>query len=729
MDQQSKPQESRQIGQSSSHSISGIEESLGQFNASVASLRTEADRARGIFGVGRRIIVPPDEIHVVVGDGKHTFFISSERKIFGQTADRPSRYWLNQLTQVIKLKTISFTVPLRGIDGEGIPALDNGKVSFRLWAHAVAKLNPEKAEIASQRVGLDTTGLISTIAQVGTAELVAAAASMNLEAIIANRQRLAEIAFPKVNQILSELGYDLALLTITQLEGIAYQKLVEQAEARVSKETSIATNLEQVAELHDDQERERTEAEIQAETEMKLANERLDAQREVETATLAQQEALEIRRHEVSVRSFERSKSEAQASHDTAFARVQIDQELGEAEAEKDALLARVKAERDAELRALKQRREAEIRMIETEADAVRLALEQAKQIERAAERTRAEAKRLHEEELASADRAKEIAIVEANQVGEALKVEAEAQAKALQVKIEAETQAELVKAEAESSATEKRAKAAKIRAEATRAEAAAHGLADVEVDGARVQVAEKKVAVQRAEGLVGAEVSRAHAEAEAERLQRLKEVEINAQKRLVELYDQAPVLVDLERLRMQYSHEEKLAMLRWETSLKAMQAIAPGVRVRIFGNGNQTGKMISDLFSFVQGMDMIGEDAPVLKRLLGSETAIERENMENLNFLTRFTPYIQQLFANMNPRVFSSLKIGDLVERLAPVVAGDESLTTALSNLRDDASFRVVGDLPVKPILSMLGIELPTNSNALSIDDQGLELVMQDGN
>jgi len=81
-----------------------MEQSVSDFNASVAALRTEADRARGIFGFGRRIIIPPDEIHFVVGDGRHIYAISGDRKIFGQTADRPSRYWLNQLTQVIKLK-------------------------------------------------------------------------------------------------------------------------------------------------------------------------------------------------------------------------------------------------------------------------------------------------------------------------------------------------------------------------------------------------------------------------------------------------------------------------------------------------------------------------------------------------------------------------------------------------------------------------------------------------
>ena len=71
-----------------------------------------------------------------------------------------------------------------GGEDEGVDALDNSKVSFRLWAHAVAKLNPDNSDIAAQRVGLDTTGLVHTITKVGTAELVAAAATMNLDDIM-----------------------------------------------------------------------------------------------------------------------------------------------------------------------------------------------------------------------------------------------------------------------------------------------------------------------------------------------------------------------------------------------------------------------------------------------------------------------------------------------------------------------------------------------------------------
>ena len=706
------------------------EQRLDEFNTSVAVLRTQTDRARGLFGFGRRIIAPPDEIHVVVGDGLHIAAMSNERKVFGQSADRPSKYWLNSLTQVIKLKTISFTVPIRGVNDQGVEVLDNSKVSFRLWAHAVAKLNPDKADTAAQRVGLDTGGLINTITEVGTAELIAAAATMGLQDIIANRQKLAEIAFPKVNQILSELGYDLALLTITKLDGMAYHKLVEQAESRISKETSIATNKEQVQELQDDQARERNEAEIRAQTEKKLASERLDAEREVETATLAQQEALAVRRHELEVKQLELARSAATASHETDLAKVQLGQTLGQAEAEKEAQLARLKTEREAELRAIEQQKNASIKLAETRAEAERMALEQARQIERAAERTQAEAQRLRAEQLAAAERAKEVALVEANQMGEAMKVEAEAESRALQLRTDAQAKAELVKAEAESTATEKRAKAAKIRAEATRAESAAQGLAEAEVEAARVKVSEQQVTVTRAEGLAQAEVARAQAEAEAERLQRIKEVEINAQQRLVELYDQAPVLVELEKMRMVHAHRERIALMQVEAYMEAFKAIAPGVKVHIYGNGGQSGKIITDLMSFSHGLNLLGEEVPAIRRLFnGVEPSGDEAGTSTVEWvqqnLSGFVPYIQQVTADMNPRIFSSLKVADLVDRLTPVVAGKEDLATSLSQLRKDAYFRVVGDLPIAPILKLFGVELPaTNSKDMAVEVVGDEKI-----
>lgn len=684
-----------------------VNRSLNEVSATAEMLRTEADQINWLsrfLGFGRRVLVPADEIHAVVGDGLHSLALSNQRKIFGKSAERSSFYWLNPLTQVIKLKTISFTVPIRGYNEQGVQALDNSKVSFQLWAHAVAKLNPETADVAAQRVGVDTTSLLNTITKVGMAELVAAAATMPLMEIIANRQRLAEIAFPKVNRILAELGYDLALLTVTELGGEAYQRLVEQAEARVYKETSIATNLEQIAEIQDRQARERTEAEIRAETEKKLAAERLAAERVVNESTLNQQETLDIRRHEVELRQVDRRKASSQADHDANLLNVQLTQKLAEADAGNQAELAKLRAEREAELRALEQKRTATLRLAETEAEAQRQALAQMRQIEREAERTEAEAKRLRAEELARAERAKEIALVQTAQATEALKLEAEAQARALQVQTDAETKAELVKAEAEATATEKRAQAAKVRAEATRAETAAAGLAEAEVEAARVRVAEQRVAVTRAEGLADAEIKREQAAAEAERLQKLKEVEINAQRQLVQLYNEAPVLVEIEKLKMQLAHQERITQLQMESYLRAFEALAPSLRVQVYGNGGQTGKIITDLMGLAQGLRSLGEEVPAVGRLVDGALDGETGVWEGLQ-LTEFLPYLQQIIGGMNPRVLSSLKVADLLSELDNVISGRSDLVSALHQLRNDGSFRVIGDLPVMPLLQSLGI------------------------
>src|SRR5690606_7158533 len=123
-----------------------VRDSLNEVTTTAELLRTEVDRISfvpRILGFGRRVLVPADEIHVVVGDGLHSLTPSQVSKVFGKTADRSSYYWLNPLTQVIKLKTVSFTVPVVGPDGSGVEALDSSKVSFLLWAHAVAKLNPD----------------------------------------------------------------------------------------------------------------------------------------------------------------------------------------------------------------------------------------------------------------------------------------------------------------------------------------------------------------------------------------------------------------------------------------------------------------------------------------------------------------------------------------------------------------------------------------------------------
>ncbi|HFQ95311.1 MAG TPA: hypothetical protein ENK30_01940 [Anaerolineae bacterium] len=643
--------------------LAPVEQSINEVAVTAEMLRTQADQLTGLsrfLGFGKRILVPADEIHAVVGDGMHISRISKHIKIYGKTADQPSVYWLNPLTQVIKLKTISFTVPIRGVNDEGVEALDRSKVSFRLWAHAVAKLNPAKADIAAQRVGEDTVSLLNTITKVGTAELVAAAATMDLSEIIANRQRLAEIAFPKVNQILGELGYDLALLTVTRLDGEAYRRMVEQAEARISKETAIATNQEQIAEIQDRQARQRTEAEIQAITEKKLAAERLEAERVVQEATLTQQEAVKVREHEVSLKEIERRKIAAQAAHEAQVIELELAKKT-----------ARIDAEREAELRALKQQKEAQLRLAVVRAEAEQLALAQAKEMERKARLTEAEARRLEQEKLAEAERTKKVLLLEA----------------------EAQAQAELVQAEAEAEAAVKLAEAAKRKAEAVQAETAAQGLAEAEVEAARVKVEE------------------ARAKMEADRLRQIRAAELEAQREQVKLFEKAPVLVELEKLKMQMAHRERLMQMQMDAYLQAFTALAPNMRVHLYGNGGQVSKIMTDVMTIARGVQVMGQEIPAVGKLVGSGEDFEGLDLPGFD-LAALKPLIQKTIAEINPRVLAGMTVGDLLARMAEVASGDATLTEALSRLQDDASVRLMGNLPVSPLLSALGVTSPGTSD-----------------
>jgi hypothetical protein len=184
--------------------------------------------------------------------------------------------------------------------------------------------------------------------------------------------------------------------------------------------------------------------------------------------------------------------------------------------------------------------------------------------------------------------------------------------------------------------------------------------------------------------------------------------VEIEAQEKLALLYGQAPVLVDLERLRIQLTHQERIATIQAETSLKAFEAIAPSLKVHIFGNGGQTGQILASVMALSHGLTQVGEESPLMGRLLGQSENGASAPLVSASWLpqlNQFGPYLQQVLGEVNPRMLSSLKVADVVERLGPVVAGQESLTTALTTLKADASFRMIGDLPISPLLRLLGL------------------------
>jgi hypothetical protein len=225
------------------------------------------------------------------------------------------------------------------------------------------------------------------------------------------------------------------------------------------------------------------------------------------------------------------------------------------------------------------------------------------------------------------------------------------------------------------------------------------------------VAVAEKQVSVARAEAM-----------AEAEKIQKLKEVEISAQKELALLYEQAPVLIDLEQIRMKHSHEEALARIRAEASLKAFEAIAPGVKIHLFGNGGQTGQILTSLMTLSHGLTAVGEESPFFGRLLNGQETNDQFNWQRLAVpVATLVPALKQLTGEMNPRVLSGLRVADVVERLGPVVSGQENLVTALNQLKEDATFRVIGDLPLNGLLKMIGLG-QENGSPLPVADIAIE-------
>ena len=87
----------------------------------------------------------------------------------------------------------------------------------------------------------------------------------------------------------------------------------------------------------------------------------------------------------------------------------------------------------------------------------------------------------------------------------------------------------------------------------------------------------------------------------------------------------------------------------------------------------------------------------------------------------------VSLVLAEVNPRMFSSLRVADVVEKLGAVLSGREDLVTALNGLKQQANFRVVGDLPVGPLLSLLGVKLDS-AHPVPGADAGLAAQTENG-
>lgn len=678
---------------------------IAETDTAVRALTTQADRVSllsKMTGFGKRINVPPDEVHYVVGHGPHWMNAAKEGMIFGKAAKQPTIYWLNGLTQVVKLKTISFTVNLHGTEGRGIKALDQDNVPFTLKAHAVASLttsNAQFVEAAAEQVGIDIENLIVTITQVGTTQLINAAAKMTLQDIIGSRQELATDAYSQVNEVLTGLGYSLKLLTITELGGEAYEEMIRQATATALQETTVKTNAAELETQRNNEEREREEKEIASKTQQAVYK----AELAQEKAELEKNEEISAEQHRLEIEGIGRAQILAGRQNEQTMAQLSLEKKQSEVQVDNDAAIALkeataaadkadLEAKREDQLAQERQERQAAIALAKTESDQERLAAEQAKTIERDNERAKAEA-----------ERTQEVANIRADQEATVARTRAQAEADAARTRAQAEADAALTTAKAEAEANKEKASAAealaeagKLEAEALQAQEAASGLATAEVAARQVEIDAARVEVTRNEGLAQAEVTKAQAEAELE-IERIK----------AELYEQAPVLVELEQLQMRFEHDQRIAEIETTARLEALRAIAPqlNLNANLVGSGGQLGTVMAQVLNLINGGQILVQEIPALQGLLSNGHGDDGDLGQTVSTVIEHAkPYLTQIADNVQPRMLASLTVNDFLTELSTVASGEATVLEAVTNIRQAGAFRVIGDIPVGQMLQPLG-------------------------
>lgn len=685
-------------------------ENLGQRmqgEETYSKLYVKPPQVRNWFGFGRKVVVPNDQIHIVSAAGIHSIgpFLSKQTVVYGadptpvspvagQDTPPPRKnagimYKMNNLTSVIAMKTITFLVSVSGANGQGVNVLDSNHVSYRVSAHVVAKLDENKADIAAKRVGNDIDSLIITIREVTEAELADAAASMTLSEVLKKAQVLAERAKIKVDATLQDLGYTLVLLKVSDLGGDAYQKLVEQANAEVERTSTIEINRSQLATAQSNQERARTEAEVNAQTLRVTEQQRLEANRDVETTKLGTAEELALRQHDLTLTQAERNQAAAVVQQGVALKQVTLDQEVDLAQTQRKAIIA------------AKERELADALALAAEtAEAARLKLVQAEQLAREADESAAQLELKSKEEAAEADRAKAAQLTRA-----------EAEAQALQLKTEAETSAALLKANRTAEAATKEAAAELERAKARRAIEAAPGLALADVEAQQVKTAADRVAVTKAQGLAEAAVLEARNAAELAHQKGLRDIEIAAQKQLADLYASNGALVELERMKLEFAHTLEVARLENEARVAMMAALAPHMNLQLIGDGGKVSQIMAQVMTLGAALHATGDQVPFVGNLLhGASNGNGHSEANGIvaslpAMLAGFVPYITSIVKGMEPRVFTTLTVSQMLDRLAPVVKGEGTLLQAIDGLRQDAHFQVIGNVPVAPFLAPFGI------------------------
>ena len=420
--------------------------------------------------IPRKIVVPPDEVHVVnKKDGQRI-----------HQADGDTSYWKTRWTQVFKLSTKAIPVNL-----EDLHVRDSENTPYTISAIAIIKL--AEPGVAARLIGEDIELLTSEISKVAEAELRSASVTLPLNEIMRAKDCLAEQSSPGMNAVARSLGFDLISVKITNIGGDVVQSLIAEREAHKDREITEAIEAEKTAKTRTVEKETRSQAE-----EKKLT------ERSIQEMDIAKDEALFGRGKE---------KERVQLSKEHELSVAKIEKELELQERHQSLELARRAKARELEL-ADREKKQALL-----EAD--RNVQEKELQLREYAqmESTRIEAEKLEFEAVKEAERVRTLARIGAEKAEEVLLIEAQAKVKAAQQ----EAQALATKADA-------RAKEQKLLAEGAKAQAMVDGLVEVELEERRLEVEARKIELARQKALNEAEATAAKLAAEAEGLKKRAE-------------------------------------------------------------------------------------------------------------------------------------------------------------------------------------------------------------
>lgn len=678
-------------------------------------LKVESPRTIG--PIGRRIVVPVNEVHVVTGAGPTIALISHETQIFGKLDDQTSEsvYWLNPKTVVVGLRTNAFTVEV-----VNIRILDANNVEAYVDLHMIAQLDRTKAQLAASAIGGNIQLLVDNIEQIATTEITNAAAKVPLIEVIKDRNTIGVPTEQKVIESLQKVGYTLINLRIGELTGIAADMLVAQSNAEITRDSTAKISEATEATLRTTETAKQRKAEIEAQTARVEKEKEFAKDQAIDAAEKAANEAKANTQQAFDLAQKTREQNLARRDHE-----VQLEKD----ELKKAADLARTAATAEVALNAQQQE---DTRLLQVaKATAERKDLEQQRDLTRANAKTTADVERLKTETQAESDRDKAKRITAAQSEAEALKI-----------KTDSESDARLKKATTDAQASQQESAAKAKLAEATRAEQAAEGLAKADVREADIKNEAAQVNVEKDRGFAEAAIAKQNAETqvytaeaelkvELERLQGQLKVELDRQKEQAALFANNPQLFQLEMMRVQQAHALQMRQAELNAQVQIAQAMAANthINLNLIGDGGKVSQGMAQVMAIMTGIQTVGNQIPAVGNILGMTPAISTnghnddhgdhlEGFSLTNALQSLRPFVVNIAREMNPRVFSTMTVAGMIEAVTPMLSGRADLLSTVARLKEESSIKMIMDAPIAPILASLGITGKADDSALAIED-----------